>query len=149
MQMIKAKEQRLEQLPIFWMEQIVRRYRQVATQALGAEEAGLSVDQWVVLKQVGENNGCSQVEIGNSTVKDAPTTTRIIDQLVNKNLISKQLDPEDRRRYMVFLTEKGQRLIERLLPVVQEYRQIPLKGFSETEQKQLLENLQRMLHNLA
>lgn len=148
MQVIKAKEQRLEQLPVFWMEQIVRRYRQVATQALQAEEAGLSVDQWVVLKQVGENNGCSQVEIGNSTVKDAPATTRIIDQLVSKNLISKQLDPEDRRRYMVFLTEKGRRLIGRLLPVVQAYRQIPLQGISEAEQKQLLDILQRMLHNL-
>lgn len=130
------------------MEQIVRRYRQLATQSLKSHHAGLSVDQWVVLKQISENNGSSQVEIGSSTVKDAPTTTRIIDQLVSKNLASKQLDPEDRRRYMVFVTEKGRQLIDRLLPVVQEYRQIPVQGFSATEQKQLISLLQRMLKNL-
>lgn len=130
------------------MEQIVRQYRQLATQALKSHQAGLSVDQWVVLKQISENNGSSQVEIGSSTVKDAPTTTRIIDQLVGKNLVSKQLDPEDRRRYMVFVTEKGRQLIERLIPVVQEYRQVPLQGFSATEQKQLISLLQRMLKNL-
>ena len=111
------------------MEQIVRQYRQLTTQSLRAHHASLSVDQWVVLKQISENNGSSQVEIGSSTVKDAPTTTRIIDQLVGKNLVSKQLDPEDRRRYMVFVTEKGRQLIERLMPVVQEYRQVPLRGF--------------------
>ena len=148
MQEIKIQEQRLEQLPVFYMEQIVRQYRQLATQSLRAHHASLSVDQWVVLKQISENNGSSQVEIGSSTVKDAPTTTRIIDQLVGKNLVSKQLDPEDRRRYMVFVTEKGRQLIERLMPVVQEYRQVPLQGFSATEQKQLISLLQRMLKNL-
>ncbi|MCB0593747.1 MAG: MarR family transcriptional regulator [Lewinellaceae bacterium] len=148
MQVNKIQEQRLEQLPVFYMEQIVRQYRQLATQALKSHQAGLSVDQWVVLKQISENNGSSQVEIGSSTVKDAPTTTRIIDQLVGKNLVSKQLDPEDRRRYMVFVTEKGRQLIERLIPVVQEYRQVPLQGFSATEQKQLISLLQRMLKNL-
>ena len=147
-QVNKIQEQRLEQLPVFYMEQIVRQYRQLATQALKSHQAGLSVDQWVVLKQISENNGSSQVEIGSSTVKDAPTTTRIIDQLVGKNLVSKQLDPEDRRRYMVFVTEKGRQLIERLIPVVQEYRQVPLQGFSATEQKQLISLLQRMLKNL-
>ena len=120
----------------------------MATQELKRHQAGVSVDQWVVLKQISENNGSSQVEIGSSTVKDAPTTTRIIDQLVSKNLVSKQLDPEDRRRYMVFVTEKGRQLIERLIPVVQEYRQIPVQGFSAAEHKQLVGLLQRMLKNL-
>jgi len=148
MQINKIQEERLETLPVFLMEQIVRRYRQMATRALKAAQAGLSVDQWVMLKQIGENSGSSQVDIGNSTVKDAPTTTRIIDQLVNKNLISKQLDPEDRRRYMVFITEKGRALVERLLPVVSEYRQVPLEGFSEANRKQLNELLNQMLNNL-
>ena len=148
MQETRTQEQRLEQLPVFFMEQIVRRYRQMATQELKRHQAGVSVDQWVVLKQISENNGSSQVEIGSSTVKDAPTTTRIIDQLVSKNLVSKQLDPEDRRRYMVFVTEKGRQLIERLIPVVQEYRQVPVQGFSAAEHKQLVGLLQRMLKNL-
>ncbi len=140
--------QRLDKLPVFLMEQILKRYRQLAHKALSSENAGINVDQWVVLKQVSENNGCSQVEIAQSTVKDAPTTTRIIDQLVNKVLIAKQLDPSDRRKYMVFVTDKGKQLIARLLPVVQSYRKLPLKGFTNEEEEQLMTFLSRMMKNL-
>ena len=149
MQELQMQVKRLEQLPVFLMEQVVKRYRQVAEKTLREEQAGINVDQWIVLKQISENNGSSQVAIGNSTVKDAPTTTRIIDQLVNKKLIRKKLDPKDRRRYMVFTTDKGLELIQRLLPVVQSYRQIPVQGFSANEQKQLIELLQRMIENLG
>ena len=143
------EQQRLEQLHIFLMEQIIKRYRQIALQALRENDAGITVDQWIVLKQISENNGTSQVEIANSTVKDAPTTTRIIDQLTRKGLIAKQLDPEDRRRYMVFITEKGQALIRRLWPVVQDYRQIPLQNFSEAELDSLHRLLKKMYVNLG
>lgn len=149
MQESAKEEQRLDRLPVFLMEQIVKRYRVIAQEALREAKGGVTVDQWVVLKQISENNGCSQVEIGQSTVKDAPTTTRIIDQLVSKNLVSKQLDPEDRRRYMVFVTEKGSLLIERLLPVVQHYREIPVRGFYPAQKDQLRVLLQRMLRNLG
>ena len=142
-------QQRLEQLHIFLMEQIIKRYRQIALQALRENDAGITVDQWIVLKQISENNGTSQVEIANSTVKDAPTTTRIIDQLTRKGLIAKQLDPEDRRRYMVFITEKGQALIRRLWPVVQDYRQIPVQNFSEAELDSLHRLLKKMYVNLG
>lgn len=141
--------QRIEHLYIFLMEQIVKKYRQVALQAFREHDAGITVDQWIVLKQISENNGTSQVEIANSTVKDAPTTTRIIDQLTNKNLISKQLDPEDRRRYMVFITEKGQALIKKMLPVVQEYRKIAIRDFSREDLNNLHQLLERMLRNFS
>ena len=149
MQSITKTNQRLENLYVFLMEQIIRRYRQIAQQTLREHEAGITVDQWVVLKQISENNGCSQVEIANSTVKDAPTTTRIIDQLTNKKLVIKQLDPEDRRKYMVFVTEKGKLLIERLWPVVREYRQIAIRNFTPDEQDNLLYLLRRMADNLG
>ncbi len=148
MKQTAQQEQRLDKLPVFLMEQIVKRYRQRAHEALKREEAGITVDQWIVLKQVSEHNGCSQVAIAQMTVRDAPTTTRTIDQLVNKHLIIKQLDPNDRRKYMVFVTDKGTRLIERLLPVVQSYRKLPLKDFSSEEERQMLSLLSRMLKNL-
>ncbi len=148
MKQIFRPAEKLNRLPVFLMEQVVKQYRQEAQKALKAAQAGISVDQWIVLKQVSENNGCSQVEIAQSTVKDAPTTTRTIDQLVNKELIEKQLDPNDRRKYMVFVTDKGLQLIERLLPVVQSYRKLPVKGFLKEEQDTLLQLLNRMLNNL-
>ena len=139
---------RIDKLVIFQMEMIIKRYRQIAMQTLKKYNAGVTLDQWIVLKQISENNGTSQVEIGKSTIKDAPTTTRIIDQLSNKKLIIKQLDPDDRRRYMVFATEKGQKVIDRMLPYVRTYRDQSLKNFSNMEIVQLEQLLTRIISNL-
>ncbi len=145
---LKTTDQPIHLLPIFLMEQIVKRYRAIAQQSISRHEPDLTVDQWLVLKQISENNGSSQVEIAASTVKDAPTTTRIIDHLGKKELIRKELDPEDRRRHRVFTTPRGERLIEKLLPVVHHYRQIPERAFSAHEREQMLSLLKRMLFNL-
>ncbi len=142
------RDQPIHLLPIFLMEQIVKRYRSIAQESIRRHEADLSVDQWLVLKQISENNGCSQVDIAESTVKDAPTTTRIIDHLGRKELIHKELDPQDRRRYRVFTTSTGDALIDRLMPVVQRYRQIPERNFSESDRNQMRQLLLRMLANL-
>ena len=148
MQLNATEEQRLERLHIFLMEQVVKQYRKMATQYFRDHQAGISVDHWIILKRISENDGCSQVEVAESTVKDAPAMTRYIDKLVKEKLIVKQLDPEDRRRYMLFITDKGRQLIERLLPIVQEYRMRATQGFSEKEKKTLIELLERMHQNL-
>lgn len=142
------QDQRLEHLYIFLMDQVVKRYHQVASQSLRKHQAGITVDQWVVLKQISENDGAYQSEIAASTVKDAPTTGRIIDQLIKKKLIAKQLDQEDRRKYRLHITQAGRKLIDRLLPVVLEYRSLAIRGLPETELEVLISTLQRMLQNL-
>ncbi|MBK7477204.1 MAG: hypothetical protein IPI11_14820 [Haliscomenobacter sp.] len=60
----------------------------------------------MVLKQItSEHHGCNRVESPFPTVKDAPTTTRIIDQLT-KRADRQTTGSSDRRRYMVFVTPK-------------------------------------------
>lgn len=146
---ISTEDQKLENLYIFLMDLVVKKYHQIASQALRDHHAGITVDQWVILKQISENTGASQSEIANSAVKDAPTTTRIIDQLLHKKLVQKQHDPDDRRKYRVFITSEGSRLIADLLPVVLEYRKIPVSGFQDNEMTALIGLLHRMLNNMA
>lgn len=149
MQLKESADPGLEQLYVFHMEQIIRRYRQIATEAFRRNQAGITVDHWVVLKRISEHNGSSQVEIAQSTVKDAPTTTRLIEQLIERKLVLKQLDPDDRRKYRVFVTEKGSKLIERLLPVVMEYRRTGVRDFSPQESETLFKLLRRIRSNLG
>lgn len=149
MQVSVQTEEKLERLPIFLMEQIVKQYRKRATAELDQHQAGINLDQWIVLKLISEHNGTSQVEIAALAVKDAPGTTRIIDQLLRQNLVVKQLDPDDRRRYMLFVTDKGKALIERMLPVVRGYRQDFLRGFTPDERGELISYLQRLQDNLV
>ena len=144
----KQEKESIDRLFIFLMEQFVRSYRQLANQTLLEHDAGIHVDEWVVLKRISEARGCSQIELAEFTVKGPAKMTRTLDSLGEKGLVEKHQSPEDRRRYMVFTTKAGQQLIDRLMPAVHHNREKALNGFSELERKQLQHLLVRMVGNL-
>jgi DNA-binding MarR family transcriptional regulator len=141
-------EQPIEHLYVFLMEQIIRKYREIAGKTLAGHKADLTVDEWIVLKQVNEKDGCSQIELGRSTLTGPAKMTRTIDSLVNKQLIDKKQSESDRRRHMIFVSQKGKNLIEKLWPEVLDYRQRALRGFSEEEKHTLSQFLHKMVDNL-
>ena len=113
---------------IFVMECAIKRFRQLVQLKLHAHHTGITVDQWIILRQVFLKNASSQVEIAAATAKDAPTTTRIIEQLLSKKLIDKSLDKEDRRKYRVFITEKGSKMVQAIQPEVDAISEAGLNG---------------------
>lgn len=141
-------EQPIERLYAFLMERIVRKYRSMAGETLRQHKAGLQVDEWVVLKQISEKDGCSQIELARSTLTGPAKMTRMIDNLVSKGLVEKHQSEEDRRRHMIFVSTKGKKLIEKLWPEVRSYRQVALQDFSEQDKESLMTMLQKMIHNL-
>ena len=130
------------------MEQIIRKYRAIAGKTLRQHQSGLQVDEWVVLKQISEKDGCSQIELARSTLTGPAKMTRMIDNLVHKELVEKQQSEEDRRRHQIFVSKKGKQLIQKLWPEVAAYRQAALKGFSDADKKKLMDLLQKMIDNL-
>ncbi|WP_428562392.1 MAG: MarR family winged helix-turn-helix transcriptional regulator [Solidesulfovibrio sp. DCME] len=78
-------------------------------------------EQWVVLYRLYEAPGLSQAELGERTVKDKTTITRILDRLSDKALLTRRRDPHDRRSQRIALTPAGRALVERLVPLVRAY----------------------------
>ncbi len=142
-------EQPIEHLYVFLMEQIIKKYRDIATQTLDRHQSGLNVDEWVVLKQISEKDGCSQIELARSTLTGPAKMTRTIDALLKKNLIDKQQSESDRRRHRIFVSGEGKKLIDQLWPDVLAYRQSALRDFSTEEKEQLSDLLQKMVENLS
>src|SRR5271170_6030090 len=74
--------------------------------------------------------------------------SRISDALVSRDLITRVLSAQDRRRMVLRITEQGEELVRRLLPKLS----VPLRGvlaeFTEAEQRQLISQLKRMYVNL-
>jgi MarR family transcriptional regulator, transcriptional regulator for hemolysin len=62
-------------------------------------------EQFSVMSCLNESDGISQKEIAERTVKDQPTTARILDCLIRKELVRKQTSETDRRSFLVYLTE--------------------------------------------
>jgi DNA-binding MarR family transcriptional regulator len=46
----------------------------------------------------------------------APTMTRLVDRLVEEDLVTREADPKDRRMVRIAATEAGRRLMERARP---------------------------------
>lgn len=88
-------------------------------------EAGIDLtpEQWVVLDHLYSAKEVSQTDLANGTFKDAPTVSRIIDKLAQKGLALRQRFPNDRRRYQVVLTPKGEEIFNILNPIVEGLRQ--------------------------
>jgi len=74
--------------------------------------------------------------------------SRISDALVSRDLITRVLSVQDRRRIVLRITEQGEDLVRRLLPKLFVSLRGMLAEFSEAEQRLLISQLKRLHTNL-
>lgn len=112
--------------------------------------AGLEItaDQWSVLYSLWLNDGVTQKSIADSTFKDKPSITRLIDNLESMSLVERRSDPSDRRINKVYLTEKGKAVREDVRIVSLQTMQNVLHGLSEKEITQVQSLLKHIFRNL-
>ena len=132
----------------FIIERTAKKMKQAFNKLLNDMNAGITADQWVILQELEKFDGLSQFEIAARTFKDAPTVTRIIDLLCNKKLLERQPDPDDRRKYNIFLTDLGVAKINEILPMVEAFRADAWNGLSDNEINQLKNILDIVFKNL-
>ncbi len=133
----------------FIIERTAKRMKQSFKSILKEKDAGITVDQWVVLQELKKEDGLSQFEIAIRTYKDAPTVTRIIDLLCKKQLLERLPDPKDRRKFKIFLTKAGKAKIKEILPLVESFRKEAWNGLSDKEMNQLSTILNTIFKNLT
>lgn len=68
----------------------------------------LSKNQPLVIKIIGMEGEVMPSTIGNYIGMDKSSLTRMVDDLEKKGMVVRKSDPEDRRRVLVSLTDKGQ-----------------------------------------
>ena len=107
----------------------------------------ITPEQCGILHVLWDEEGLSQKEIGRILFKDKPNISRMLDALERKGLIFRQ--PSDRRKYAVFLTSEGKRLIEEILPIGQELIEKATSGLLGREVEALESNLNKIYENLA
>ena len=108
----------------------------------------ITTEQWGLLARLSVQSGISQKELSEKSCKDQPNITRILDKLEEKGLIRREANPDDRRGFLVFLTESGSSLREKAVSIVRATLSETLKGFSEEETVLLKTLLNRIFDNL-
>lgn len=86
--------------------------RRAVGPVLVAEE--LTFEQWQVLAALLERPGLRMTDLAEFAVLPAATLTRHVDKLVERALVIRRIDPDDRRRAVVALSRLGESLALRL-----------------------------------
>jgi len=109
----------------------------------------LTVDQWVVIDHLFRNPGISQNTLADMTTKDAPTVTRIIDLLAQKGLAERRLTDNDRRKFLVYLTEAGEAKYHEVLPIVSAMRRKGWGDLSEGDYQHFIRIMDSIYQNVS
>lgn len=133
----------------FLLDRTARRVKQYAQQRFKEMGFNITVDQWLVLKHLYENEEMKQNELADLIFKDNPTLTRIIDLLCNKQLTERKMNPADRRSFIVKLTKEGKKKVEQLKPKVKDIRLRAWTGLSERDFNQFKKVLNTIYQNLG
>ena len=68
---------------------------------------GLTLDIWIVLGVLATKPGQSMTNLADELSLNLPTVTKIIDRMVSDNLVYRKSHHRDRRRVLIFPTERG------------------------------------------
>lgn len=106
---------------------------------------GLSIALWPTLMCLWEEEGITQRDIALKSKVESSTTTRTLDKLEKLDLVERHEDPNSRRSFRIYLTDKGRALKDVLLPVPVAVNEAVLSSLDEDEQKMLIKLLQKMV----
>lgn len=70
-------------------------------------EYDCTVEAWRVLDLLADGEGHHMTALAEHAFLPAPTLTKLVDQLVDQNLVFRRIDPADRRRVLAHLTPRG------------------------------------------
>ena len=111
-------------------------------------KAGLRVPEWRVLACLHDKDGMMITQLAHTSLVEQSRLTRIIAQMADRGLVSRQGDPEDGRRVRVFLTDGGRALTAQLVPEARAHETELISRLSPTDGPQLKPLLRALLDAL-
>jgi DNA-binding MarR family transcriptional regulator len=117
-------------------EGLARRYRDLQP---------LSVTEWRILAVLGRFPGLVASEVCDRTAMDKVAISRGVRSLMEKGMLDRQQDRSDRRRQRLFISpERGERVLQKVVPVALQYERQLVESLDDGE----LEALSRIMQKL-
>ncbi|MGH9039876.1 MAG: MarR family winged helix-turn-helix transcriptional regulator [Acidimicrobiia bacterium] len=127
--------------------------RRDLTRRLGSEpwvaEAELRPPSFAVLSLIGEHQPVSQKQVSDHLSADPSDLVAIFDGLERAGLISRDRDPDDRRRYSLTLTSHGAERLGRFREIAAEITDEIFAPLTAAERETLRRLLQRVVEHHA
>ena len=110
---------------------------------------GLTFPQFMVLLSLKRTDKpCRMGPLAEATMQSAASMTTIVDRLLERGLVERRRDPEDRRSVVVSLTEAGKEVLHRVKADRRHTVKRVLAQLAPEERSRLLEILDKMIRLL-
>ncbi len=104
---------------------------------IALESVGMSQGLFAIMMSLLEEDGLTQVEIGEKISMPGYATSRNIDELEKRNLVERRPHESSRRSYCIHITPQGEKLAQPLFEIALNIRKELHKVFDEEEAKTL------------
>ena len=112
------------------------------------KESGLSMPQINVLLHLYYIDSCEIASIKQHIPGNFVAATQIVDRLVERGLVAREINPQDRRARLVQLTDAGKEMVEGSINARRQWVKNVSSEFSEEEQLLLLQAVSLLLDRL-
>lgn len=102
-------------------------------------------EQWGILSWLYDCDGINQKELAKETFKDPAALTKTLNRMEKKDLIKRVKDENDKRAFLIYLTDTGRKLRNEIEPIAVEILEEAFHNFTEEE----VETLKNLLKKLS
>lgn len=108
---------------------------------------GLSLSEWRVCASLLYVPRQTLSELSLHATPDISALSRIIDRLENEELVKRERSATDGRSIRIALTQKGEELALRIVPVARQHESVVLSGFAADDVQALRSMLLKLYEN--
>ncbi|CAH6794463.1 Transcriptional regulator, MarR family protein [Vibrio chagasii] len=130
---------------IFRLVHSLKRQMSEQIESLDSEIAPMNIR---VMKIITKKSPCTAIDIAHFLNRDKAQVTRLVNALINQELVKKSPNPEDKRSQLLVLTNKGEEIMTKVSNIDREMLQRMTKGMAEDELEQFRKVANKMAKNL-
>lgn len=113
------------------------------------EHYNIGPGQFPFLIALQHREGATQEWLAHLLHVDKATSARAIKKLIKEGYVKREKDAKDKRKYRIFLTEKGKKMEPVLKEISAEWTAVLLSGFTEDEKDKITGLLKKMVENAS
>lgn len=113
------------------------------------EPYGIGSGQFPFLMRLLHHEGVSQESLASMLRYDRATITRSVNKLEDLGFVSRKRDPNDKRAYCIYLTDKGREMESVLFDISAKLNDVLLKGFNDEEKAMFIALIGKAAMNIA
>jgi DNA-binding MarR family transcriptional regulator len=132
----------------FKLDATLKKLRNYWQKTFDAQRKDITVDQWLLIENLYKHKKTTHNELARNTSKDITTVSRIIELLVKKGLVRREVDSADRRKVYLQLTPEGVEKYKDVKALVYDMRKTGWKNLSEADYTELTRILDTIYNNI-